>query len=137
MHMHAAPPAASEPRPSNPLFAARLASLVDGRSVQHRGPFVLRVEVALVRATVLVRFTAGDKRSPPYRLINRLRIAVYCSQQGVPGMLTRVPPRGSAAYVLDAPSLPPIVEMCLPEVSSEPLASLNLSRIGEQVRVRV
>ena len=47
-------------------------------------------------------------------------------------MRTRVPPHGSAAYVLDAPSLPPLLQICLPELASGVLAELNLSRIGEQ-----
>ena len=100
-------------------------------------PFVLRVEVTLVGATVLVHLSPNDKATPPYRLINRVRAAVHCNQVGVTTVTTRVPPSGSAAYVLDAPSLPPLLQLSLPELAKGPLTELNLSRIGEQTSFAV
>ena len=54
------------------------------------------------------------------------------NQVGVTTVTTRVPPSGSAAYVLDAPSLPPLLQLSLPELAKGSLMELNLSRIGEQ-----
>ena len=92
----------------------------------------------MVGATVLVHLSAHDRATPPpYRLINRTRTPVYCNQAGVPtrtrtrtrtrtqarspdpdpsqagvaAVTTRVPPHGSAACVLDAPSLPPLLQV--------------------------
>lgn len=95
-------------------------------------PFVLRVEVTLLRATVLVRFSAEDKSLPPYRLINKLQTPVYCSQRGVPGMSTYAPSQGAAPYVLEAPSLPPVVQLTMPQLAPASLVEVNLTRIGEQ-----
>ncbi|KAL3930737.1 MAG: hypothetical protein SGPRY_001412 [Prymnesium sp.] len=39
---------------------------------------------------------------------------------------------GGAAYVLEAPALPPIVKISLPQLSSGVLGEVNLTRIGEQ-----
>ena len=50
---------------------------------------------------------------------------------------TRVPPSGSAAYVLDAPSLPPLLQLSLPQLAKGPLMELNLTRIGEQTSFAV
>eukprot|EP00965_Chrysotila_dentata_P027982 930391-Pleurochrysis_carterae.AAC.1 len=93
---------------------------------------ILRVDVTLVRATVFVRFVAEDKSTPPFRIINRMASPVFTAQLGVNGRTTRVPPRGSAAFVLDAPTLPPIVRITLPDVAPDWAATLNLSRLGEQ-----
>ena len=94
--------------------------------VEPPSPLVLRVEVTMVGATVLVHLSPHDRTTPPpYRLINRTSTPVYCNQvrdghsnpnsnpipspnpnpnpspnqAGVAAVTTRVPPHGSAAYV--------------------------------------
>ena len=113
-------------------------------SPEAEAPLVLRVEVSLVRATVLVRFAAEDKATPPYRVINRLSSAVTVNQVGVPAVCaTRVPSHGLANYVLEAPTLEPVLSIAMADGDGDgggggtPLGELSLSKIGEEVTFEI
>jgi len=76
--------------------------------------------------------------APPFRLTNRLSVPLLISQQGVPGLMTHVPPGSGTPYILDAPSLPPLMCLRVPDLAGGSLvATVDMSRLGEQTRIEL